>query len=126
MSNLPANLKYTKDHEWLRDLGGGLVLTGITDYAQTSLGDVTFVELPALGKTFQTGQTMGVVESVKAASDIYAPVSGEIVEINTVLENEPGLVNREPYGQGWMAKIKMTQPDELNRLLDMEAYARLI
>jgi len=124
MSNIPADLKYTEDHEWLRAEDDGSATIGITDHAQTSLGDITFVELPAVGDNLTKGDTFGTVESVKAASDLYAPVSGEVVAVNEALEDEPEQVNGDPYGTGWMIKIK---PDgEPEGLLDAAGYEAIL
>ena len=117
----PANLRYTKEHEWARQEGNRVVV-GITDYAQKELGDVVFVELPEVGTTIEAMGTFGVVESVKAVSDLYAPVSGTIVEANTILEDQPELVNASPYGQGWMAVIEVVNPEEFQQLLTAAAY----
>jgi glycine cleavage system H protein len=117
----PANLRYTKEHEWARQEGNRVVV-GITDYAQKELGDVVFVELPEVGATIAAMDTFGVVESVKAVSDLYAPVSGTIVEANTILEDQPELVNASPYGQGWMAVIEATHIEELQQLLTASEY----
>lgn len=122
MSELPAELKYAATHEWVRDEGDRIVSIGITDHAQDALGDVVFVELPEMGATLSVGDEAGVVESVKAASDIYAPVSGEVVEVNTVLEDEPETVNNSPYGDGWFYKLRISDPSELEDLLDAEGY----
>jgi glycine cleavage system H protein len=121
----PENLKYTKDHEWIR-VDGDTGTVGITDYAQGELGDVVFVELPAVGKTLKAYDTFGTIEAVKAVSDLYSPVSGSVVEINTALEKTPELVNRDPYNAGWMIKIKISHPAELNDLLDAAAYKKLV
>ena len=121
----PENLKYTKDHEWIRPEGpNGIV--GITDYAQGELGDVVFVELPAKGKKVKQGESLGTIEAVKAVSDIYAPVSGEVVEVNPALEKSPDLVNKEPYDKGWMVKISIKNAAELNNLLDSKHSRELI
>ena len=117
----PANLRYTKEHEWARQEGNRVVV-GITDYAQKELGDVVFVELPEVGKTIAATDTFGVVESVKAVSDLYAPVSGTIVEANTILEDQPELVNASPYGQGWMIVIEAAHIEELQQLLTAAEY----
>ena len=126
MSSVPDDLRYTKDHEWLKPAGDGTALVGITDYAQTSLGDIVYVELPKPGAKFEAGATFGVVESVKAASDLYMPVAAEVVEANTTLESMPELVNEVPYGAGWMLKVKLTDPAEAAKLMDAAAYAKLI
>lgn len=122
MSDIPGELKYVDSHEWIRDEGGGVVSVGITDYAQEALGDVVYVELPEVGDTLNAGEQAGVVESVKAASDIYAPVSGKVVAINEDLEDAPQTVNGSPYGDGWFFKIKLSDPTELDELLDAEDY----
>ena len=120
----PTDLKYTKDHEWIRinDQNGQI---GITDYAQEQLGDVVYVELPEVGRVFAQGDQFGSVESVKAVSDLYCPVSGEVIEVNSVLETQPELVNKDPHGN-WMIGVKLTNPDELASLIDADAYANLI
>lgn len=121
MSNTPSDLKYASSHEWAR-LEGDIVVVGITDHAQDALGDLVFVELPEVGDTVSAGDEAGVVESVKAASDIYAPVSGEIVAINDALEDTPELINSDPYGEGWMYKIKVADVSELDNLLSADDY----
>lgn len=123
MSNIPSELKYVGSHEWIREEGDGVVTIGVTDHAQELLGDVVFVELPDLDAELASGDETGVVESVKAASDIYAPLSGTVVAINEELEESPELVNSDPYGDGWFFKIKISDPDELEALLDADAYA---
>lgn len=123
MSEIPSDLKYASTHEWARDEGDGTVTVGITDHAQDALGDVVYVELPEVGSTVTAGDEAGVVESVKAASDIYAPVSGEVVAVNDVLENKPETINDSPYDDGWFYKIKMSDPEELEDLLDAVGYA---
>ncbi len=121
MSHIPEELSYTKTHEWVRT-NGGEVLVGITDFAQEQLGDLTFVELPEVGDVLDAGFEMGSVESVKAASELYSPVSGEVVAVNELLESEPGLVNEDPYGDGWMVRIKMsTEPEGLLSADDYQA-----
>ncbi|MFP4069631.1 MAG: glycine cleavage system protein GcvH [Verrucomicrobiota bacterium] len=126
MSDLPADLLYTKDHEWLRVGDDGIAVVGITDYAQQSLGDITFVEFPEAGASFEAGDTFGVVESVKAASDLYMPVDGEVVEINEAVDEAPELVNQDAFGEGWLLKIKLADPSQLEGLLKPGAYADLI
>ena len=121
MSNTPSDLKYASSHEWAR-LDGDVVTVGITDHAQEALGDLVYVELPEVGDTVAAGDEAGVVESVKAASDIYAPVSGEIVAINDALEDTPELINSDPYGEGWMYKIKVADVSELDNLLSADDY----
>ena len=120
----PTELKYTKDHEWIRlDEDTGQV--GITDYAQEQLGDVVYVELPEVGRVLTQGEQFGSVESVKAVSDLYCPVSGEVVEVNSALETQPELVNKDPHGN-WMIVVKLSKPDELDGLIDASAYEELI
>ena len=121
----PEDLKYTKEHEWVRVEGDAAVI-GITDFAQGELGDVVFVELPAKGKKFRQGETFGTVEAVKAVSDLYAPVSGEVVEVNSALEKASEAVNKEPYAGGWMIRLRLADPKELNGLLDSAGYRELI
>lgn len=122
MSNAPSELKYASSHEWARLEEDGTVTIGITDHAQQALGDVVFVELPDVGTELTAGQEAGVVESVKAASDIYAPISGTVVAINTTLEENPETINADPYIDGWFFKLKPTDADELDELLDAEDY----
>jgi glycine cleavage system H protein len=121
MSNIPADLKYAKSHEWVR-VSGTRATVGITDHAQSELTDVVFVELPAPGKKVKAGEACAVVESVKTASDIYAPVSGEILEVNPALADNPSLVNSEPYAGGWFFKVALSNPAELDQLLGPEPY----
>lgn len=125
MSNIPTELKYVSSHEWIRDEGDGTVTIGITDHAQELLGDVVFVELPEVGESFSSGDDMGVVESVKAASDIYAPIGLEVVAVNAELEDSPELVNSDSYGDGWFFRVRPTDASELEGLLDAEAYGEL-
>jgi len=120
-SKVPADLKYAKSHEWVR-VEGGVATVGISDHAQHELTDVVFVEVPALGRKVKAGEACAVVESVKTASDIYAPVSGEVIDANKALADKPDLVNSDPYGQGWFFKIKMADPAELNKLLTPADY----
>ncbi len=121
MSNLPTELKYANSHEWAR-LDGDTVTVGITDHAQEALGDVVYVELPEIGDTIHAGDEAGVVESVKAASDIYAPVTGEVIEINEELEDAPETINGDAYNDGWFFKLKISDPAELEDLLDADGY----
>lgn len=123
--SIPADLKYTKDHEWLKLLEGGEALIGITDFAQNSLGDITFVEVPEVGDTFSSGESFGVVESVKAASDLYMPVDAEVIEVNESLEDSPESVNASPYEEGWIMKIKVSDPSALEGLLDASSYEEI-
>ena len=122
MEQFPNNLKYTKDHEWVKQLEDGSYLVGITHHAQNSLGDVTFVELPEVGAMFDENQVCGVVESVKAASDLFMPISGEVTERNDELADFPEKVNQDPYGDGWMLKISTSEGSNLNHLLDSQSY----
>jgi len=126
MSEIPAELKYTKEHEWMKVLDDGTAVIGITDYAQESLGDVTFVELPEVGASFGSGEAFGVVESVKAASDLYMPVSCEVLEINEALEDTPESLNKDPYGEAWLVKVKITDDSAMTDLMDAEAYGNLV
>jgi len=123
--NLPNDLKYTKDHEWLRE-ESGLAVVGITEHAQSQLGDVVFVELPAAGAKVNQGQSFGTVESVKAVSDLFAPISGEVVEVNATLSGKPELVNADPYGAAWMIKLKPTKAAELGKLLSPADYQKIL
>jgi len=125
MSNVPADLKYTKSHEWVR-VSGNIATVGITDHAQHELTDIVFVELPIAGRKVKAGEACAVVESVKTASDIYSPVSGEILETNKAVVENPALVNKEPHTGGWFYKIKLSNPAELNALLSPEAYQKQI
>lgn len=126
MSNVPADLKYTDSHEWVQDNGDGTATVGITDHAQDALGDLVFVELPEMGKQFAAKDACAVVESVKAASDIYCPVSGEIVEVNEVLDGAPETINSDPYGEGWIFRVSLTDPEELDGLLDASGYESVL
>lgn len=123
MSNIPANLKYTSTHEWIEELDDGSVRIGITDHAQDLLGDMVYVELPEIGHELSAGDECAVVESVKAASDVYAPLSGEVVEVNEALTDNPELVNQEPYAGGWIFRMTPRNVDELSKLLNAEDYA---
>jgi glycine cleavage system H protein len=123
--NVPADLKYAKSHEWLRR-DGATATVGITDHAQHELTDVVFVELPAVGRKLKAGESCAVVESVKTASDIYAPVSGEVVAVNAELGSHPELVNTDAYGSGWFFKIQLSQPSEIDGMLTPEAYSKQI
>ena len=122
MNATPSNLKYAATHEWARDEGDGTVTVGISDHAQESLGDVVYVEQPEVGSTVTGGEEAGVVESVKAASDIYSPVSGEVIAVNELLEDAPETINGSPYDDGWFFKVKMSDPSEFEGLLDAAAY----
>lgn len=122
--HLPEELKYTQDHEWVR--GTETVRIGITDFAQDQLGDIVFVELPEEGSQFEAGEVFSTVESVKAVSEVYSPVSGEVVAVNEALEEKPELVNQDPYGQGWIVDIKINDTSELNTLMDSSAYLEML
>lgn len=126
MSNIPSELRYATSHEWVRNEGNGVVTVGITEHAQGLLGDMVFVELPEVGDTVSTGDDVAVAESVKAASDIYAPVTGEVIEVNEDLEDSPELVNSDAFGDGWLFKLKIEDEGELETLLDAEGYANSI
>lgn len=126
MSSAPQNLRYTESHEWVQDNGDGTVTLGITDHAQEALGDVVFVELPEIGREINAGEEFGVIESVKAASDLYAPLAGEILAVNESLEDAPEAVNQSPYQNGWIAKLKLADTDALATLLDADAYTQLV
>ncbi len=125
MSKVPETLRYTKDHEWAK-LEGKRARIGITDYAQTELTDVVYVELPPIGKVVKQGEPLGTVESVKAVSEIFAPVSGKVVEVNKALEEKPELVNKDPYGEGWMAALESSEPPRADSLMDAAAYRKHI
>ncbi len=126
MSSVPSDLKYAKSHEWLKLESDGTATVGITDYAQSSLGDITFVQLPKVGAVLKAGDTFGVVESVKAASDLYAPAAGTVLAVNSVLDSAPETVNQAPYQDGWMLKIKLADPAALTSLHDAAAYTKLL
>ncbi|HTB79700.1 MAG TPA: glycine cleavage system protein GcvH [Opitutaceae bacterium] len=126
MSNVPADLRYAKSHEWLKPAGDGTATVGITDYAQNSLGDITYVQLPKVGATFAAGAVFGVVESVKAASDLYAPAAGTVTAVNDALNNAPETVNQSPYDSGWILKLKLANPAEANALLSPADYEKVI
>jgi len=122
MSEIRDELKYTTDHEWTR-IEGGFAIVGITDHAQSELGDIVFVSLPQVGDIAKSGDSIGTIEAVKTVAEIYSPVSGEIVEVNGALADAASVMNQDPYGKGWIAKIKITNPSEVNALLDAQAYA---
>jgi glycine cleavage system H protein len=126
MSEVPAELLYTESHEWISVENEGIVRIGVTDHAQGALGDLVFVELPEVGTDFGQGDACAVVESVKAASDIYSPVSGEVLSINDALEDDPELINQHPYGDGWLFTIRISDESELDTLKDAEAYAETL
>jgi glycine cleavage system H protein len=124
MANFPSDLKYAKTHEWVK-LDGDVATIGITDFAQSELSDIVYVEITALGKTIKRDEPLGTIEAVKAVSDLYSPVSGQVTAANDSLKDSPANVNKDPYGEGWMAKIKLSDPSELKNLLDSTAYAEL-
>ncbi|MFL2531611.1 MAG: glycine cleavage system protein GcvH [Porticoccaceae bacterium] len=126
MSEFPAELKYANSHEWARLESDGIVVVGITDHAQDALGDIVFIELPESGADVDAGAEIAVVESVKAASDIYSPVSGEVVEVNSALEDEPELVNSSPFEDGWLFTVRVNPSDDFSNLLDAEGYQALV
>lgn len=126
MSNIPVDVKYTKTHEWVRSNDDGSVTVGISDSAQDQLGDMVFVEVPEVGQALRAEEACAVVESVKAASDVYAPVSGEIVEVNEQLADSPETVNDDPYGEGWIFRLLPADADELNTLLDSDSYEEFL
>lgn len=123
--NIPTNLKYTKDHEWV-SVDGDIATIGITDFAQSELGDIVYVEIETEGETLDHEEVFGSVEAVKTVSDLFMPVSGEIIEINGDLDKDPELVNSDPYGKGWMIKVKMTNASEVDSLLDAAGYSALV
>lgn len=125
-SEIPGDLKFLKSHEWIRVEGGGKATVGISDHAQSLLGDLVYVELPNVGDVIEAGNACAVVESVKAASDVYAPVSGKVIEVNAALADKPETINEDPYGDGWMFVIEMSDPDQLSELLGPDDYAELL
>lgn len=125
MSEIPSELRYRESHEWVRDEGNGTAVIGISDHAQAALGDMVYIELPEPGMSYDQGEACAVVESVKAASDVYAPVSGEVIEANSALEDTPELVNTDPYVEGWLFKVQLSDSGELDGLLSAESYAQL-
>lgn len=125
--NVPDEFRYTKEHEWVRfDEDAGEVTIGITDFAQSELGDIVFLELPDTGEEFGAGDVLGTIEAVKTVADIYAPVSGEVIAVNEHLEDSPESVNEEPYDEGWILRMSVAEPDELDSLLNAEAYKELV
>ncbi|MDR2292590.1 MAG: glycine cleavage system protein GcvH [Prevotellaceae bacterium] len=123
--NIPSNLKYSNDHEWVRVEDNNIAVVGITDFAQSQLGDIVFVDIQTEGETLSAGEVFGAIEAVKTVSDALMPVSGHIIEVNAELESAPESVNKDPYGDGWMIKIEMSNPDELNNLLVAEQYQEI-
>ena len=126
MSDLPTELKYASSHEWARLESDGTIVVGITDHAQAALGDIVYIELPEVGATLDAGSEVAVVESVKAASDIYSPLSGEVIEINPALEDEPGTVNLSPYADGWFFRVKPSEASELEDMMDASDYQAMV
>lgn len=126
MSGIPDRLKYTKDHEWIAEADDGTAIVGITDHAQEALGDLVFVELPEMHRDVESGDVCAVVESVKAASDVYSPVAGNIAEVNIALDDSPELVNADPYGEGWLFRLTPASRVDLEELLDADAYERIL
>jgi len=126
MSQIPNELKYTSSHEWAKIDSDGLITIGITDHAQGLLGDIVFVELPELDTEVSSGEEAGVVESVKAASDIYSPISGTVIEVNEALENTPDLINSDPYGKGWLFRVQPTDESEMKELMDADEYTKQV
>ena len=123
--NIPSNLRYTQEHEWIR-VEGDVAYVGITDYAQSELGEIVFLDINTVGESLAQGEVFGSVEAVKTVSDLNMPVAGEVLEVNETINDQPELVNSDPYGEGWMIKIQMTNPAELDTLLDADAYQALI
>ena len=124
--NFPEDLKYTKDHEWIKITDGNTALIGITDFAQQELGDIVFVDINTVGKTLSAEEVFGTVEAVKTVSDLFMPVAGKLLEVNSELSDHPEYVNTDPYGEGWMAKIEITNVDDVNALLNASAYANMV
>jgi len=123
--NIPSNLKYTQDHEWIR-VEGQTAIVGITDYAQQELGDIVFLEINTVGENLKKEEIFGTIEAVKTVSDLFMPASGEVLEVNPLLESSPELINKDPYGDGWLIKIKLSKPDEVKSLMDSDAYLQMI
>ena len=123
--NIPQDLKYTKDHEWIR-MDGDIAIVGITDYAQQQLGDIVFVDIQTVGETLDENEAFGTIEVVKTISDLFLPVAGEVLEVNVAVEDNPELVNKDPYADGWLIKLKPTNPSDIDNLLDADAYKALI
>jgi glycine cleavage system H protein len=123
--NIPSNLKYTKDHEWIRVEGSEAVI-GVTDFAQGQLGDIVFIEIETQGETLEMEEVFGTIEAVKTVSDMFMPVAGEVIEVNEKISSSPEVVNKDPYGDGWMIRIKITKPEQLSHLLSPEQYSALV
>jgi glycine cleavage system H protein len=126
MSSIPSELKYTKEHEWIRDNSDGTATVGITDFAQGELGDIVFVDISTLNEDVSQDASFGTIEAVKTVSELYMPVSGTIIEINDALENDPEIVNNDPYGDGWLVKVKMNDSSQISTLLDADAYSQIV
>ena len=126
MSDIPDDLRYTEEHEYLKADGADEVVVGITDYAQGELGDIVYVELPEVGSTFDRMEEFGTIEAVKAVSQLFCPVSGEVIQVNTALDGEPATINQDPYGEGWMIRLRMTKPSEIEETLTAAEYAQHI
>lgn len=126
MSNVPDDLLYSEEHEYVRKIDDDLIEIGITDYAQGELGDIVFVSLPKVGEEFDQGQVFGTIEAVKAVSELFSPASGEVMEVNGAIDADPAVVNTDPYGDGWMVRIRLSAPSELDALLNSEAYSQHI
>jgi glycine cleavage system H protein len=124
--NFPADVKYTKDHEWIKLVDGNTAIIGITDFAQQELGDIVYVDINTIGKTLNAEEVFGTVEAVKTVSDLFLPIAATILEVNTELENNPEVVNSDPYGEGWMVKIEVTNASDLDALMDAAAYKALV
>ena len=125
MSNVPANLKYTKEHEWVEEVSPGRFRVGITDYAQGALGDIVYLQMPKVGESIEAGKVCGEVESTKSVSEIYAPISGTVTAVNSDLDSAPETINSEPYGRGWLLEMEASSPNQLSELLSPEAYSAL-
>jgi len=125
VSNVPANLKYTKEHEWVEEVSPGLFRVGITDYAQGALGDIVYLQMPKVGESIEAGKVCGEVESTKSVSEIYAPISGTVTAVNGDLDSAPETINSEPYGRGWLLEVEASSPNQLSELLSSEAYSAL-
>ena len=123
--HIPEDLRYTEDHEWAR-IDGDIATIGITDFAQSELGDIVYVELPELGTTTEKSQSFGTIEAVKAVSDLFAPLTGEVVEVNSNISDSPEIINKDPYGEGWFIKVKLSDPNEVNTLLEKTQYEALL
>jgi glycine cleavage system H protein len=124
--NFPSDLRYTKDHEWIKLESGNIALVGITDFAQSELGDIVFVDIETVGQTLNANDIFGTVEAVKTVSDLFLPVAGKVLEVNPAIDNNPELLNSDPYGEGWLVKIEVSEPGEIDTLLDSAAYQNII